>query len=183
VNDRFSIVRVTRVTACKLAAVAEPFLSELRLLSFNFAPQGWAQCNGQLLPINQNQALYALLGVTYGGNGQTNFALPDLRGRTAVHVGDGLTLGMAIGEAAHTVTQQEMPTHTHPVGATSAVGTTAAPGVLAAANNVYGPPTDLTALQSATVTDLGGSQAHNNMSPYLTLNWCIALQGIFPSPN
>src|SRR6187397_1731451 len=93
--------------------MAEPFLSEIRIFSFNFAPKGWALCNGQFLPINQNQALFSLLGTTYGGNGQTTFALPDLRGRCATHEGSGFTLGQAGGEIAHTLTQSELPTHLH----------------------------------------------------------------------
>ncbi|WP_210492451.1 tail fiber protein [Patulibacter sp. SYSU D01012] len=163
--------------------MAEPFLSELRLMSFNFAPKGWALCNGQLLPINQNQALFALLGTTYGGNGQTNFALPDLRGRTPVSQATDFVLGQRGGEEAHTVTVAEMPQHTHPATATSARGTQAAPGLLAGANNVYRPADALTALSPASVTSAGGGQAHENRQPYLVLTWCIALQGIFPSPN
>jgi microcystin-dependent protein len=165
--------------------MAEPFLSELRLMSFNFAPKGWALCNGQLLPINQNQALFALLGTTYGGNGQTTFALPNLQGRTPIHVDTsiGAPLGAQFGEAAHTLTTAELPRHQHAVGGTSATGSSPAPSVLAAANNVYAPPGDLTSLTPATVSNAGGSQPHNNMSPYLTMNWCIALQGIFPSQN
>jgi microcystin-dependent protein len=165
--------------------MAEPFMSELRLMSFDFPPKGWAFCNGQLLPINQNQALFALLGTTYGGNGQTNFALPNLQGRTPIHVdmSTGANLGARFGEAVHTITTSELPRHQHAVGGTSVTGSSPAPSVLAAANNVYAPPGDLTTLAPATVSNVGGSQPHNNMSPYLTLNWCIALQGIFPSQN
>ena len=166
--------------------MAEPFLSEIRLMSFDFAPKGWAMCNGQQLPINQNQALFALLGTTYGGNGQTTFALPDLRGRVPIHVGDGFTLGTKAGEAAHTVTLQEMPTHPHFLNVTNNNGSAAMPtgNVLAAANNMYHDPSgSLTTMSPSTVGNVGGSQPHNNMQPYLSLTFCIALQGIFPSQN
>jgi len=166
--------------------MAEPFLSEIRIMSFVFAPRGWATCDGQLLPINQNQPLFALLGTTYGGNGQTNFALPDLRARVPIHVGSGHTLGERAGEVAHTVTISELPTHTHALNASSTDGDfpTPSPNVLARnVSNIYGPTTNLTTLQPGTITSVGGSQAHLNMQPYLTLNFCIALQGIFPSPN
>ena len=167
--------------------MAEPFLSEIRLFSFNFPPKGWALCNGQFLPINQNQALFALLGTTYGGNGQTTFALPDLRGRVPIHAGNGHTLGQRAGEQAHTLTQSEMPAHTHLVQASAAPGTQNVPAnnmVLAQrAAEIYRPPSNLGAMISGTVTNVGGSQPHENMQPYLTINFCIALQGIFPSPN
>ncbi|HEY0044435.1 MAG TPA: tail fiber protein [Allosphingosinicella sp.] len=165
--------------------MAEPFLSEIRLFSFNFPPKGWAFCNGQLLPINQNQALFALLGTTYGGNGQTNFALPNLQGRCAMHKGQGLTLGQAAGESAHTLTMNEMPTHTHFFQAANQDGANPIPtgSLLANFNNGYGGASNLTTLLNGTIGNAGGSQAHNNMAPYLTLNFCIALQGIFPSPN
>jgi len=168
--------------------MAEPFLSEIRIMSFGFAPKGWAMCNGQLLPINQNQALFSLLGTTYGGDGRVNFALPDLRGRAAVHVGDGHTLGERAGEQAHTLSISEIPEHVHAVNASSsATGGSATPkaNFLGGANNAYRSPSSgsLTTLQPATVTNVGGSQAHLNMQPYLTLTFCIALQGIFPSPN
>ena len=165
--------------------MAEPFLSEIRIMSFNFAPKGWALCNGQLLPINQNQALFALLGPTFGGDGRVNFALPDLRGRTPIHVGSGHTLGERGGEQAHTLTQSEMPAHNHLVNASGSDGNTNLPGgaLLATAANVYGPIGSPTTLVAGTVTNVGGSQAHLNMQPFLTLTFCIALQGIFPSPN
>lgn len=165
--------------------MAEPFLSEIRIMSFGYAPRGWAMCNGQLLPINQNQALFSLLGTTFGGNGQTNFALPDLRGNVPIHVGSGFTLGQKGGEQAHTLTQSEMPTHTHLLNGFSDNGDTpiAAGNLLAGAAGLYGPPNSLTTLLPATVTNVGGSQAHLNMQPFLVLNFCIALQGIFPSPN
>jgi microcystin-dependent protein len=165
--------------------MAEPFLSEIRIMSFIFAPKGWALCNGQLLPINQNQALFSLLGTTFGGDGRVNFALPDLRGRTPIHVGSGHTLGERGGEQAHTLSIAELPTHTHVANATSATGNASNPtgNVLAAANNLYTSPSNLTSLSPGTVTNTGGSQAHLNMQPFLTLSFCIALQGIFPSPN
>ena len=167
--------------------MAEPFLSEIRIMSFVFPPKGWALCNGQLLPINQNQALFALLGTTFGGDGRVNFALPDLRGRTPIHVGGGHTLGERGGEQAHTLSIAELATHTHQVNASTLVGNAVQPtgNVLASPLNLsYAPPGGvLTALQPATVTNIGGSQAHLNMQPFLTLSFCIALQGIFPSPN
>jgi microcystin-dependent protein len=165
--------------------VAEPFLSEIRIMSFGFAPKGWALCNGQLLPINQNQALFALLGTTYGGNGQTTFALPDLRGQVPIHFDAGHNLGQKAGEQAHTLTMAEMPQHPHVLQASSLDGNSAltSGSVLATAANVYGAPGSLTTIQPATVGNVGGSQAHNNMMPYLTLSFCIALQGIFPSRN
>lgn len=165
--------------------MAEPFISEIRIMSFQFAPQGWALCNGQLLPINQNQALFSLLGTTYGGDGQVNFALPDLRARVPIHAGSGHTLGERGGEQAHTLSTAELPTHTHVAQASPSVGDAVNPtnGVLTAASNVYRAADNLTALNPASVTNIGGSQAHENRQPFLTLNFCIALQGIFPSPN
>jgi microcystin-dependent protein len=166
--------------------MAEPFLSEIRIMSFNFAPKGWALCNGQLLPINQNQALFALLGTTFGGNGQTNFALPDLRGRVPIHVGSGHTLGEGGGEATHTLTQAEMSQHIHLVNASNNAqnGTNDPTGnFLGSAANMYHSASDLTPTNPANVTTTGGSQAHLNQQPFLTLSFCIALQGIFPSRN
>lgn len=165
--------------------MAEPFLSEIRLFSFNFAPRGWALCNGQLLPINQNQALFALLGTTYGGNGQTNFALPNLQGRVPIHTGNGHTLGASAGAQAHTLSLSEIPQHTHIAQASPANADAPIPGnnLLASANNLYAPPANFTALHPASLTNAGGSQAHLNMQPFLAVNFCIALQGIFPSQN
>jgi microcystin-dependent protein len=168
--------------------MADPFLSEIRIMSFEFAPKGWALCNGQLLPINQNQALFSLLGTTYGGDGRVNFALPDLRARAPIHVGSGHTLGERGGESAHTFSLAETPTHTHTVAAnSSAAGGSATPNnnYLGGGNNVYAPPNagSLTTLHPGTITNTGGSQAHLNLQPFLALSFCIALQGIFPSPN
>jgi microcystin-dependent protein len=166
--------------------MSEPFLSEIRIASFNFAPKGWALCNGQLLPINQNQALFALLGTTYGGNGQTNFALPDVRGRTPIHEGDGHTLGERGGEEAHTLSIAETPTHVHTATGTNTNGTAIIPtGNLLAGSpsQLYTTPQNLSALNAATLADVGGSQPHQNMQPFLVLTFLIALQGIFPSQN
>lgn len=165
--------------------MAEPFLSEIRLMSFNFPPKGWALCDGQLLPINQNQALFSLLGTTFGGDGRVSFALPDLRGRVPIHVGSGHTLGERGGEQAHTLSIVELPTHTHVMNGSSTPAETNVPtgAYLAQVNNAYTAEANLTALSSAAVTNAGGSQAHLNMQPFLTLSFCIALQGIFPSPN
>jgi microcystin-dependent protein len=164
--------------------MSEPFLGEIRLMSYSFAPKGWALCNGQLLPINQNQALFSLLGTMYGGNGTTNFALPDLRGRVPMHLGSGHTQGERAGEFAHTLTVSELPQHTHLVGASSAStgGNANVTGrVLGGANNAYHAPASLVAMHPQTLTSVGGSQAHQNTGPSLTLSFCIALVGIFPS--
>ena len=168
--------------------MAEPFIGEIRIFSFSQAPtgDGWAQCNGQLLPINQNQALFSLLGTTFGGDGRVNFGLPDLRGRTPIHVGSGHTLGERGGEQAHTLSIAELPTHAHVAQATSATGDTpVAPGNLLAdsPSQLYAAPGELTSLHPTSVTNVGGSQAHLNMQPFLVINFCIALTGIFPSPN
>jgi microcystin-dependent protein len=166
--------------------MSEPFLSEIKIVSFNFAPRGWALCNGQLMPINQNQALFALLGTTFGGNGQTNFALPNFRGRVPIHVGNGHTLGEASGSTTVTVSQQQMPTHNHTSMGSQTDGNTPSPSNTVLAGTpalIYGAPNSPTTLNPANVTSVGGSQPHNNMMPYLVLNIIIALQGIFPSPN
>jgi microcystin-dependent protein len=160
-----------------------PFLGEVKIVSFNFAPRGWAFCNGQLLPINQNQALFSILGTTYGGNGQTNFALPNLQGRVPVHVGQGIFLGQSSGEQAHTLTQSEMPAHTHLPNANSGDANKGP-----AANNFWSKTGSYAAtpnntMNPAGITPTGGSQPHDNMTPYLTVNFIIALQGIFPSRN
>lgn len=171
--------------------MSEPFLAEVRIVGFNFAPRGWALCDGQILPINQNQSLYSLLGTTYGGDGRTTFALPDLRGRTPIHVGRSNgggdhREGEKGGEETHTLSANEMPQHTHALNAS-----TDEDGVITAANNVlarapqalYADPPPDTPLQSSSVTNVGGGQAHDNMQPFLALNFVIALQGLFPSRN
>lgn len=170
--------------------MSEPFLSEIKLVSFNFPPKGWALCNGQLLPINQNQALFALLGTTYGGNGQTTFALPNLRGRVPIHSGNGHTLGEAAGSTSVTVTVQQLPTHVHVAQGVSnfadqpsPVGNFLATVDTSTFENVYANPASLAAMNAQGISAVGGSQPHNNMMPYLVLNFIIALQGIFPSQN
>jgi microcystin-dependent protein len=166
--------------------MADPFLTEIRIFSFGFVPKGWAQCDGQLLPINQNQATFSLLGTTFGGNGQTTFALPDLRARTPIHVGDSHTLGEVGGELAHTLSPSELPTHGHQInGSTTASGGTDNPtdNFLGSASNLYHTPTSPTSMNPGTIANRGGSQAHQNMQPFLTLMFGIALQGIFPPHN
>jgi microcystin-dependent protein len=166
--------------------MAEPFLSEIRIMSFDFAPKGWALCKGDLLPINQNQALFSLLGTAFGGDGRVNFALPDLRGRTPIHVGSGHTLGERGGAQAHTLSIAELPEHVHVMNCTTDNASTGNPtgAVLGRSTNFfYESPDNLAALNAAAVTNVGGSQAHLNMQPFLTLSFCIALQGIFPSPT
>lgn len=171
--------------------MAEPFLSEIRIMSFEFAPKGWALCNGQLLPINQNQALFSLLGTTFGGDGRVNFALPDLRARTPIHVGSGHTLGERGGEQAHTLSITELPEHTHVLQGSNSAGNSVNPRPSGVGNVLAQDPgnaytsavSNLTALAPGSIANVGGSQAHLNMQPFLTLSFCIALQGIFPSPN
>lgn len=166
--------------------MSEPFLAELKIISWNFPPKGWAFCNGQLLPINQNQALFSILGTTYGGDGRVNFGLPDLQGRTPIHVGNGFTLGERGGQTAHTLTIPELPSHGHAAGGTSNTADSGIPtGNVWASNTSYTPYSNLpaAAMSPATVGSAGGSQPHENMSPYLVLNIIIALQGIFPSQN
>jgi microcystin-dependent protein len=166
--------------------MSEPFLGEIKIISWNFPPKGWTFCNGQLLPINQNQALFSILGTTYGGDGRVNFALPNLQGRMAVHVGNGIVLGELGGETAHTLNISELPAHNHtPVGSSTNPPTSpGATGMLWSANNAKpfaGSPN--VAMNPACVLPVGGNQPHENMSPYLVLNFIIALQGIFPSQN
>jgi microcystin-dependent protein len=165
--------------------MAEPFLGEIRIMSFVFAPKGWALCNGQLLPINQNQALFSLFGTMYGGDGRVNFALPDLRGQVPIHMGSGHTQGERGGQQAHTLNVSELPAHTHVARASSDVGNNAVPtnNILASPLNLSyrAPDGNLTTLVPSSVSNVGGSQAHLNMQPFLTLSFCVALQGIFPS--
>jgi microcystin-dependent protein len=173
--------------------MSEPFLAEVRIVGFNFAPRGWAFCDGQILPINQNQSLYSLLGTTYGGDGRTSFALPDLRGRAPIHVGRSNggaehPLGQKSGEETHTLAVNEMPQHRHLVSASQDNNTSATPTELSwarARERTYGAfdPAQAVAMASNTLQNVGGGQAHQNMQPYLALNFCIALQGLFPSRN
>lgn len=170
--------------------MAEPFLAEIRLMSFYFPPKGWALCDGQLLPINQNQGLFSLLGTTYGGDGRLNFALPNLQGRTAIHMGSGHTLGERAGEQAHTLTISEIPTHVHTMAASGDAPNTPNPSgggvgnfLAASTSAIYGDPGSLVSLNPACVTPVGGSQPHLNLQPFLTISFCIALQGIFPSQS
>lgn len=170
--------------------MSTPFLSEIRIMSFNFAPKGWALCNGQTLPINQNQPLFALLGTTYGGNGQTTFALPDLRGRIAIGQGQGHTLGERAGQEAHTLIQSEMPAHIHPAQADAKQGDNTVGNMNGAylaftsGTNLYSNGSNnMAAMYPQMVSTVGGSQPHENRQPFLCLSFCIALQGIFPSQN
>lgn len=171
--------------------MSEPFLAEIRMVGFSFAPRGWALCDGQILPINQHQSLYSLLGTAYGGDGRTSFALPDLRGRTPIHVSASHAQGQKAGEETHTLAETEMPGHSHVLQASAAAATAPGPadGLLAVSTLAGGTLYSTTAetqnvsLAAAAITDTGDGQAHNNMQPFLTLNFCIALQGLFPSRN
>jgi microcystin-dependent protein len=165
-----------------------PFLSELRIMSFSYAPKGWAQCNGQLLPINQNQALFSLLGTTFGGNGQTTFGLPDLRGRVPIHQSSGFIMGQKGGEEFHTVIQSEMPAHNHFVNATSVAATASNPSDTRLLSQsiqsaLYANASNFATMDPQAISNVGGSQPHENRQPFLVLNFCIALQGVFPSRN
>ncbi len=173
--------------------MADPYLSEIRIVSFNFAPKFWAKCDGQLLPINQNQALFSLLGTTFGGNGQTNFALPDLRSRVPIHFGNGITLGEKAGQEAHTLTISELPAHNHLVNTKAPADGSANTSLPSGAFLSNSAPAEIynsgagnpqqSVMAPASISNVGGSQAHLNMQPFLTLNFCIALSGIFPSQN
>jgi microcystin-dependent protein len=168
--------------------MSEPFLAEVRMVGFNFAPRGWALCDGQILPINQNQSLYSLLGTTYGGDGRTSFALPDMRGRTPIHVGNGHREGQKSGEETHTLSVNEMPQHKHVVSASHDNATSTSPGgrsLAGARENTYSAYDNTTkvAMADTFLAHVGGSQAHENMQPYSTVNFCIAIQGLFPSRN
>jgi microcystin-dependent protein len=166
--------------------MSEPFLAEIRIVGFNFAPRGWAFCDGQILPINQNQSLYSLLGTTYGGDGRTTFALPDMRGRVPIHVDSSHREGQKSGEETVTLTAAQMPDHKHALQASSATATinTASGSFLSdsAPNEIYSDAQNVN-MNAGAVFNVGGGQAHNNMQPYLALNFCIALQGLFPSRN
>lgn len=178
-----------------------PLMAQIMPVAFNFAPQGWAQCNGQFLPINQNQALFSLLGTMYGGNGQTTFALPDLRGRVALHKGAGFTEGQAGGQEFHTLTMSEMPAHNHfamanntnapltPAGQTPTATKAVAQALVAQQGGtntpcqLYGTGSPTGTMAPSAVTNVGGSQPHENRQPFLVILFCIALQGVFPSQN
>jgi microcystin-dependent protein len=172
--------------------MGQQFLGEIKIISWNFAPQGWAFCNGQLLAINQNQALFSILGTTYGGNGQNNFALPDFRSRVPIYQGQGFLEGQKGGEEFHTLIQNEMPAHNHFVNASSTQADstfiqTASPASQnlfgTVAGGIYGGFAALTSMAPESITSVGGSQPHENRQPFLVLNFIIALQGIFPSRN
>jgi len=165
--------------------MASPFLAEIRIFSFNFPPKGWAFCDGQLLPINQNQALFSLLGTSFGGDGRVTFGLPNLQGRVPFHMGSGHNLGERAGESGHTLLVAELPAHNHvPVGSSNNSSAASPAGNLWATmtSSAYAPSPN-TSLNPASILPVGGNQAHENMSPYLVLSFCIALQGIFPSQN
>ena len=166
--------------------MSQPFMSEIKIVSFNFPPKGWAECNGQFLPINQNQALFSLLGTTYGGNGQTTFALPNLRGQVPIHEGNGFTLGQAGGSESVTINAQTMPAHNHTLSGTNnaAAGDDATNSIYAqAGGNTYAAYSSPTPMGAQAIGNTGGSQPHTNLMPFLVLNFIIALQGIFPSQN
>lgn len=165
--------------------MSEPFLAEVRIVGFTFAPRGWAFCDGQILPINQNQSLYSLLGTTYGGDGRTSFALPDMRGRTPIHVGDGHQQGQKSGGETVSLTIAEIPGHNHTAVASSATADQATPGgnlLAKTGENIYGASASTT-LDTGSITHTGSGQGHENMQPWLALNFCIALTGLFPSRN
>ncbi|RIX50713.1 phage tail protein [Paenibacillus nanensis] len=165
--------------------MSEPFIGEIRLFANNYAPRGWMFCEGQILQINTNQALYSILGNVYGGNGVTTFALPDYRGRVPIHVSPTIPLGTSQGEAAHTLTVNEIPQHTHQVSGSSNPASAPSPqtNVWSVIDNAYDPAATLENMSSSAIGIAGGGQAHNNMQPYLVLNYAIAVQGIFPSRN
>ncbi len=170
--------------------MASPFLAEIRILPFNFAPKGWAFCDGQVMPLSQNTALFSLLGTTYGGDGKSNFALPNLQGSAPMHPGQGPglslhDLGETAGSDTVTLIAAEMPAHSHSLMASNQPGEDPSPQDEALARSVgaslYKAGTANVELAPQAVAPTGGGQPHNNLQPYLTLNFCIALQGIFPA--
>jgi microcystin-dependent protein len=161
--------------------MSEPFIGEVRATSFNFAPKGWALCNGQLLSIAQNQALFSILGTTYGGDGVTTFALPNLQGCVPVGTGNGTQLGQRGGETAVTLLETQIPAHAHSLAASASAGAEDPANRGPAAAKTYGPPGGAVAMAAAMLASSGGSQPHDNMQPYLTINYLIALTGIYPS--
>jgi microcystin-dependent protein len=173
--------------------MAQPYVGEIRCFGFNFAPNGWAFCNGQLTPISQNEALFNLIGTTYGGDGQSTFALPDLRSRVPIHqgsfAGNTFIMGQISGVETVTLNTQELPAHSHAITATSNAATLKRPvsntfyAASSSGNSFYESGTMLTALANNTVSSAGGGQPHSNIQPYLTFNWCISLFGVFPSRN
>jgi microcystin-dependent protein len=167
--------------------MSEPFLGEVRIFGFNFAPRGWATCDGQLLPISQNQALFALLGTTYGGNGTTSFALPELKGRSPLGFSGSLPLGARAGTEVETILVSNLPPHTHELQASAGAQNSNTPaGNFLGENTIpvlYRPIGTAVSMAASSVSTSGGSQPHGNMQPFITLNFCIALQGIFPSRN
>jgi microcystin-dependent protein len=166
--------------------MSEPFLAEIRIFGFNFAPRGWAMCDGQILPINQYQSLYSLLGTTYGGDGRTTFGLPDLRSRVPLHEGSGYDLGAKSGAENVALSAAQIPGHTHQLNATRNPPDAISPNgkvFAATGDDRYAPATELVNTGSSAVADNAGGQAHDNMQPSLVLNFCIALQGLFPSRN
>lgn len=165
--------------------MSEPFIGEIRLFANNYAPRGWMFCEGQILAINMNQALYSLLGNVYGGDGVSTFALPDYRGRVPVHVSSNIPLGTSQGEAAHTLTVNEMPQHTHQVSGSSNPAGSPSPlnNAWAEASNQYDPAATMAPMNAQAISTAGGSQPHSNLQPYQVLNYAIAIEGIFPSRN
>lgn len=167
--------------------MAQPYVGEIRLFAGNFAPAGWLFCAGQLLPIAENETLFALIGTTYGGDGQFTFALPDLRGRVPLHQGSGYVLAETGGVESVTLTSLQLPAHTHALRASSAAGTGSGPGnaLLAATGSVnsYGSGNADQPMTAGALSSSGSSQPHDNMAPYLAVSYIISLFGIFPSPN
>jgi microcystin-dependent protein len=166
--------------------MANSFLGEIKIMSFGFAPKGWALCNGQLMPITQNEGLFSLIGIDFGGNGSSNYALPNFQGKVPIHMGNGYDIGQTGGESAHNLSISELPVHGHTAQGTSINGSTSVPTTLAclgAVNNMYGNAANLTSLSQTAISLTGGSQPHPNMQPFLALTFCICLLGVFPSHN